>query len=115
MFFVLYKSLYVTYKKSHKNNKFKISASTWNEKFELLGGSYCISDIQDCFERILKKYGEKTINPSIRMYVNEIENRITFNIKTGYYIEFLIPKTKKLLASTKSKTANMKMVKMWLI
>ena len=115
MFFVLYKSLYVTYKKSYKNNKFKISASTWNEKFELPGGSYCISDIQDHFERILKKYGEKTINPSIRIYVNKIKNRITFNIKTGYYIELLISQTKKLLASTKSKTANTKMVKMWLI
>ena len=115
MFFVLYKSLYVTCKKSYKNNKFEISASTWNEKFELPGGSYCISDIQDYFEHIFEKSGEKTINASIRIYVNEIENRITFNNKTGYYIELLIPKTKKLLASTKSKTVNTKMVKMWLI
>ena len=34
------------YKKSYKNNKFKISAATWNEKFELADGSYSISDIQ---------------------------------------------------------------------
>ena len=51
----------------------------------------------------LKNYGEKTINPSIRIYVNKIENRITFKIKTGYYLELLTPETKKLLGSTKSK------------
>ena len=39
----------------------------------------------------LKNYGEKTINPSIRIYVNKIENRITFKIKAGQYLEFLTP------------------------
>ena len=39
-------------KESYKNNKFKISAPTWNDKFELLGGSYSVSDIQDYFEYI---------------------------------------------------------------
>ena len=53
-------------KKSYKNNKFKISAPTWNEEFELPDGSYSISDIQDYFEYIFKKYGEKTVNPSIK-------------------------------------------------
>ena len=37
------------------------------------------------------------------IYVNKIENRITFTIKTGYYLDFLTPKTMKLLGSTKSK------------
>ena len=37
------------------------------------------------------------------MYVNRIENRITFKIKSGYYFEFLTPETMKLLGSTKSK------------
>ena len=41
-------------KKSYKNNKFKISAPTWNEKFELPDGSYSISDIRDYFKCILK-------------------------------------------------------------
>ena len=68
-------------KKSYKNNKFKISASTWNEDFELTDGSYSISDIQDYFECILKKHGEKTVNPSKKIYVNKIENRITFKIE----------------------------------
>ena len=49
----------------------------------------------------VKKYGQKTINPSIKIYVNKIENRITFKIKKEYYPELLIPEA--LLESTKSK------------
>ena len=51
----------------------------------------------------LKKHGEKTDNPSIRIYINKIENRITFKIKTRYYFKLLMPETMKLLASNKSK------------
>ena len=36
--------------KSYNNNKFKISAPTWNDKLELSDGSYSISDIQNYFE-----------------------------------------------------------------
>ena len=99
-------SIYYTWKnikKLYKKNKFKISAPTWNEEFELPDGSYSISDIQDYFEYILKKHGEKTVNPSIRIYTNKIENRITFKIKTGYYLELLTPETMKLRESAKSK------------
>ena len=52
-------SIYYTWKnikKSYKNNKFKISAPTWNEEFELPDGSYSVSDIQDYFKYILKKH-----------------------------------------------------------
>ena len=48
-------SIYYTWKNiksSYNNNKFKISAPTWNDKFELPGRSYSISDIQDYFEYI---------------------------------------------------------------
>ena len=86
-----------------KNNEFKISAPAWNEEFELPDGSYSISDIQDYFKYIFKKHGEKTVNPSIRIYINIIENRVTLKIKTGYYLELLTPETMKLLGSTKSK------------
>ena len=89
-------------KKSYKNNKFKILAPTWN-KLVLPGGSYSISDIQDYFEYIVKKHGEKTVNPLIRIYINKIENIITFKIKTGYYLELLIPERMKLPGCTKSK------------
>ena len=37
------------------------------------------------------------------MYINRIENRITFKIKSGYYLELLTPETMKLLGSTASK------------
>ena len=38
-------------------------------------------------------------------YVNKIENRITFKIKTGHYLDLLTPETMILLGSTKSKIA----------
>ena len=51
----------------------------------------------------MKKHETVTDNPSIRIYINKIENRITFKIKTRYYLELLTPQTMKLLGSTKSK------------
>ena len=77
-------------KRSYKNTKLKISAPTWNEEFELPDGSYSVSDIQDYFKYILKT---ETVNdnPSIMIYLNKIENRITFEIKAGYYLELLTP------------------------
>ena len=51
-------SIYYTWKniKSlYNNNKFKISAPTWNDKFELPDGLYSVSDIQDYFEYIFIK------------------------------------------------------------
>ena len=90
-------------KSSYNNNRFKISAPTWNEKFELSGGSYSISDIQDYLEYISKKHSENVDNPPIRIYVNGIENRITFKIKSGYYLVLLTPETMKLLGSNESK------------
>ena len=64
-----------------------------DEEFELPDGSYSVSDIQDYFEYIIKKHQRVTDNPSIRIYVNKIEKRITFKIKTGSYIENLTPET----------------------
>ena len=66
-------------KNSYKNNKFKISAPTQNEEFELPDEAYSAPDIQD------------------------MENRITFKIKTGYYLELLTPEMIKLLGSTEIK------------
>ena len=67
-------------------------------------GSYLISDIQDYFESIFKKHNENIDNRSIKIYVNKIENRITFKIKNGYYLELLTTETMKLLGSAESKT-----------
>ena len=83
-------SIYYTWKnikKSYKNNKFKISAPTWNEEFELPDGSYSVSDIQDYFAYIIKKHEPVTDKPSVIIYINKIEKRITVKIKTGYYLE----------------------------
>ena len=94
-------SVYYTWKnikKSYKNNQFKISTPTWNKEFELPDVSYSISDIQDYFE-----YGEKTVNPSIKICTNKIENKTTFKIKKGYNLELLTHKTMKLHGSTKRK------------
>ena len=97
-------SIYYTWKniKSSYNNKFKISAPTWNDEFELPDGSYSISDIQDYFEYILKKHGEDIDKASVQIYVIKIENRVTFKIKKGYSVELLSPETMKLLGSTKN-------------
>ena len=62
-----------------------------------------ISNIQDYFEYILKKHAEITVNLSTKTYVNKIENRITFKIKKGYYLDILTLETMKLLGSSKSK------------
>ena len=59
-----------------------------------------MSEIQDYFEYILKKRGENTDKPSVQIYVNKVENRVTFKIKDGYSLELLIPETMK---STKNK------------
>ena len=99
-------SIYYTWKNiksSYNDNKFKISAPTWNDKFELPDGSYSVSDIQDYFEYILKKHGENIDKPSVQIYVNKIENRFTFKIKDGYSLELLILETIKLLESTENK------------
>ena len=104
-------SIYYTWtniKSSYNNNKFKISAPTWNDKFELPDGSYSVSDIQDYFEYILKKHGENIDNPSVKIYVNKIENRITFRIKNGYSLELLTPETRKLLGSTENEITKYK-------
>ena len=99
-------SAFITWKNikiSYSNNKFKISAPTWNDKFELPNVSYSVSDIQDYFEYILKKHGEDIDKLSIQLYVNKIENRVTFKTKNGYSFELLTPEAMKLLGSTENK------------
>ena len=64
-------SIYYTWKniKSECNtNKFKISAPTWNDTFDLPDSSYSIVDIQDYFEFIITKHETLTENPPIQIY-----------------------------------------------
>ena len=90
--------IYYTWK-----NKFKISPPTWIKKIELPDGSYSVSDIQDYFKYIIKKHKIVTDNLPIKMYVNKTENRMTFQIKRGYYLQLLTSEMMKLLGSTKNK------------
>ena len=97
-------SIYYTWKNiksEYNNNKFKISAPTWNETFDLPDYSYSISDIQHYFQVIIKKHETLTENPSTQIYASKIKNRIVFKIKTGYKLELLTLETMKLLRSTK--------------
>ena len=64
---------------------------------------HSLSDIQDYFEYILEKHGEDIDEPLVQIYVNKIENRIIFQIKNGYSLELLTPKTMKLLETIENK------------
>ena len=48
LIYLLHKEKYK--KKHYKNKKLKTIAPTWNDEFELPGGSYSVSDIQDYIE-----------------------------------------------------------------
>ena len=96
-------SIYYTWKnvKSiYNNNKFKISAPTWNETFDLPDGSYNIPAIQNYLEYIIKKRETITDTAPILIYANNVVNRIVFKIKTGYKLELVSKETMKLLGST---------------
>ena len=92
-------SIYYTWKNiksEYNNNKFKISALTWNDTFDLPDGSYSIDYVQDYFEFIIKKHETLTEDLTIEIYPNKIKNRIAFRIKAGYKLELLTPETMRL-------------------
>ena len=98
-------SIYYTWeniKSEYKNNKFKISAPTSNDTFDLPDDSYSISDIQDYFEFIIKKHETLTENPPIQIYPNKI--------KTGCKLELLTPEVQKV---QKKMSIQIKIVKMY--
>ena len=97
-------SIYYTWKNvksTYNNNKFKISAPTWNETFDLPDGSYNIPEIQDYIEYITKKHETICETAPIIIYTNTMTNRVVFKIKTGYKLELLSKETRKLLGSTR--------------
>ena len=77
----------------YNNNKFKISAPTWNDTFDLPDGSYNIPVIQNYIEYVIKKHETIAETAPILIYANKI--------KTGYKLELLSKETMKLLGSTK--------------
>ena len=104
-------SIYYTWKNiqsSYHNNKFEILINLNTDKFELPAGSCSVSDLQDYFDYILKKHGENMDNPSISIYVNKVENRITFKIKTEYYLKLLTAERMNSLEALKKKISTVK-------
>ena len=97
-------SIYYTWKNiksEYNNNKFKISAPTWNDTFDFSDGPSSVSNIQDYFEYFIKKHEAIAHNPPLQIYVNKIKNRIVFKIKTVYKLELLSKETMQLLGSSK--------------
>ena len=71
-------SIYYTWKNikfEYNNNKLKIFAPTWNDEFNLPYGFYSVSDIEDYFEYIIKKYETIADNPAVQIYVHKIKNK----------------------------------------
>ena len=91
-------------KSDYNNNKFKISAPTWNDTFDAPDSSYSISALQNYFEYIIKKHETITDVSPVLIYANEINNRIVFKIKSGYKLELLPKETMKLLGSSSDTT-----------
>ena len=98
-------SIYYTWKNiksACNNNKFKISASTCNDKFDLPDGSYSFADIQDYFKFIIKKHKTLAKYSPVQIYPNKINTKIVFKVKTAYKLELLSSETMKLLGSTRN-------------
>ena len=83
------------------NLKYLLQHEVKNLNYQMDHMQYQISRIT--FNIFLKKHSENIDNPSVRIYVNKIENRITFKIKNGYYLELLTSETMKLLGNSESK------------
>ena len=95
-------SIHYTWKKiksAYNYNKFEISASAWNDEFDLSNDPYSISGSQDYFEYINVKFTKFV--KYMQIYTNKIKNRIVFKIKTNYKLELLSPQSLKLLGSRK--------------
>ena len=96
-------SIYNTWKNvksDYNNNKFKISAPTWNDTFDVPDGSYSIAALQNYFEYIIKEHETIADISPVLIYVIEINNRIVSKIKSGYKLELLPKETMKLLGSS---------------
>ena len=60
-------------KSEYNNNKFRISATTWNDTFDFSYGSYSIVYIQDYFDFIIKKHETLTENSPIQIYPKKLK------------------------------------------
>ena len=84
-------SIYFTWKNiksSYNNNKFKISAPTWNDQFELPDGPYSVSDIQNYFEYTLKNMQKILINHQYRYMQIKLKIELHLKLKMGIALNF---------------------------
>ena len=88
-------------KSAYKNNNLKHLFQLGMMNFICLMNHISVSNIQGYFEYIIKKHETIANNSPVQIYMNRIENRIAFKIKTGYKLELLPPETMELLGSTK--------------
>ena len=70
----------------------------------MLDGAFSIAASQNYFEYIIKKHETIASVSPVLIYVNEINNRIVFKIKSGYKLELLSKETMKLLGSSTDTT-----------
>ena len=109
-------SIYYTWKNVnsiYNNNKFKISAPTWNDTFDLPDGLYNIPAIQNYLKYIIKKHETTAETAPILIYANKITNRVVFKIKAEYKLHLLSKETMTLLGSTKDTIEQIKIAKMY--
>ena len=95
-------SIYYTWRnvtRKLSNGKFKITTASWSEEFELPERSYTVADIDNYFQFIVEKH-TKDRKDDIKIYVNKIDNRVTFKLKSGVTLELMTPETQKLLGSS---------------
>ena len=102
----------------HKKNHITVINLKYLLKYGMKNLNFQIDHIPyQIFKIILsifkKNHGENIDNHSIGIYVNKIKSRITFTIKTGYYLELLTPETMKLLGTQKIKWLKIRLVKMY--
>ena len=60
-----------------------------------------MSDIQVYIDYIIKNYEALSEDPSIHIYINNINNRLMVKTKDGCKLELQAPETMKLIGSTK--------------
>ena len=96
-------SIYYTWKKNKKSHTITINLKYQHQHGMIIWITWWIIFCIIYFEYILKKHGENTDNPSVKIYVNKIKNGITFRIKNGFSLENLTPGAMKLRGSTKNK------------
>ena len=64
-------------------------------------GSYCVSDIQDYIEYIIKRHKRLTKIAPIYVYIKGSSNRLVFKIEDGYKLQLQKTETMNLFGSTK--------------